>query len=68
MLYWGMWVSGEMLVAVGRVDWVILEVFSNLGVSMILWLYNSKKALPESKWTAVVGKTKLDYNFLENTL
>jgi len=36
MLYWGIWVSGEILVAGGQLDWVILEVFSNLADSVIL--------------------------------
>jgi len=35
MLYWGF--SGEILMVGGWLDWVILEAFSNLGDSMILW-------------------------------
>ena len=36
MVYW------ELLVMGGWLGWVILWVFSNLGDSMILWLYDYK--------------------------
>jgi len=37
MLYWGTWFSGEILVVGGRLDcWMTLEVFSNLGDTLIL--------------------------------
>lgn len=36
MLYWVTW---EILLIGGRLGWMILEVFSNLGNSMILWFY-----------------------------
>ena len=36
MLYWGVWFSGEIVVVGGRLGWMILEVFSSLGDSMIL--------------------------------
>ena len=42
MWYKGTWFSGEMVVVGGRLDWVILEVYSNLGDSMIL-----KQIVPE---------------------
>jgi len=42
MLYWGMWYSGKISVIGGRLDWMILEVFSNLDDSMILWLSDLK--------------------------
>lgn len=31
ILYWGTWFSGEILVIGRRLDWRILEIFSNLG-------------------------------------
>jgi len=37
MLYWGRWFSGGILVVSGWLDQMILEVFSSLGDSMILW-------------------------------
>jgi len=37
MLYWVTW---EILLIGGRLGWMILEVFSNLGDSMIPWFYN----------------------------
>ena len=37
MLYWVKWFSGEILVVGGWLDWVILEVFSNIDDAMILW-------------------------------
>jgi len=33
----GIWVSGEMLVVGGWLHWMILEVFSNLGDSVVVW-------------------------------
>lgn len=37
MLYWGIWLRGEILVVCGQLGWMILDVFSNLGHSIILW-------------------------------
>jgi len=47
-------VSGNLLVAGGRLDWMILEVFCNLGDSMILWW---EKCCPCATWC--LGTKKL---------
>ena len=38
MLYWGTVFNGEILVVGGLLDWIILEVFSSIGGSMILMI------------------------------
>ena len=42
MLYWETWVSGEILVVGGELESMILEVFTNLGDSVILHAKNWK--------------------------
>lgn len=45
MLYWGIWLKGEILVVCGQLSWMILDVFSNLGHSIILWFIQFQSQL-----------------------
>ena len=44
-------VQWEVLVICGRLGWMILEVFSNLGDSIILWFY---KMLQKVAWSTFI--------------
>lgn len=41
----GLWFSGEIVVVGGQLDWMILEVLSNLGDPVILRFYGRSKKL-----------------------
>jgi len=46
----GFTVYWEILVVGGRLDWMILKVFSHLGDSMILWSFSPRFIYPTDTW------------------
>ena len=49
----------------GRLDWVILEVFSNLGDSMILWFYDEVFTYIDFFLTVFAGREELQSTMIK---
>lgn len=57
MLYWGMWLSGEMLVVGGWLDWMASEVISNFGDSVKQHsLENRFQGAEVDKWEGLTSR------------